>query len=204
MARLDRKVRKRVLLEFPSEHCNATAKRTGRRCERWRLVGSTICPVHGAMAKQVRAAAEKRIALAEARLDIRAVEPRLPGEVMTEAAHIADMAMRNALVTMPSPASEAQVASLMGHTSRAHHMSKVNHEAGLDEARYRLQAGQAAQISDLFTAILNDPELDLTHTQRARIPAVVARVVGAGVNGKSNNGRAQRKSLSMTAHISTA
>ena len=48
-----------------NQQCEAKAKATGRRCER-RVVGGTVCFVHGGNAKQVKAKREQRVALAEA------------------------------------------------------------------------------------------------------------------------------------------
>ena len=50
-----------------SKRCTATAKRTGERCTRARVPGSTVCALHGAKAPQVRDAAERRVAESQAR-----------------------------------------------------------------------------------------------------------------------------------------
>ncbi len=181
MARLEKNVRKRVILEFPPELCSATAKRTGKGCAHYRMVGSTICHSHGGMAKQVKAKAQERIALAIARLDIGAVEPREPGEVLTDALHVVDMVMRNAKLAANHEMTSAEYDKLVQATVRAHHMAKVNHDAGLDERRFRLQEAQAMQMQAVFVRVLN--QLDLTPQQRALLPHLLEREIGAVING---------------------
>lgn len=59
--------------------CSATVRSTGLPCGRWAINGGTVCPSHGGRAPQVKAAAARRVAVAEAqrRLDIPAdVNPR--------------------------------------------------------------------------------------------------------------------------------
>jgi hypothetical protein len=45
----------------PSKQCVAMAKRTGRRCERPRVPGTTVCRLHGGAAPQARAAGQRRV-----------------------------------------------------------------------------------------------------------------------------------------------
>ena len=47
------------------QQCEATAKVTGRRCER-RVVAASVCWVHGLAAKQVRQKQEQRLLVYEA------------------------------------------------------------------------------------------------------------------------------------------
>jgi hypothetical protein len=47
-----------------NQQCSATAKSTGERCER-RVVGTSVCWVHGSAARQVKAKKEQRIVVAE-------------------------------------------------------------------------------------------------------------------------------------------
>lgn len=46
--------------------CVAVSRRTGKPCGSWPVRGSTVCRVHGGGAPQVRAAAARRVAIAEA------------------------------------------------------------------------------------------------------------------------------------------
>jgi hypothetical protein len=53
--------------EIPiAPRCTATAKSTGERCKRRPHPGSNVCVKHGGGARQVRAAAKRRLALGEA------------------------------------------------------------------------------------------------------------------------------------------
>lgn len=59
--------------------CSGTVRSTGLPCGRWAINGGTVCASHGGRAPQVKAAAARRVAVAEAqrRLDIPAnVDPR--------------------------------------------------------------------------------------------------------------------------------
>lgn len=51
--------------------CTARSSRTGERCRKRPMVGSTVCYTHGGMAPQVRNAAERRRAEAEAEQVVR-------------------------------------------------------------------------------------------------------------------------------------
>jgi hypothetical protein len=53
-----------------SDRCTATAKSTGERCKRRPHPGADVCVKHGAGAKQVRAAAKRRLALGEAEKEL--------------------------------------------------------------------------------------------------------------------------------------
>ena len=41
--------------------CGAKSKRTGQPCQRWAILGGTVCIMHGGKAPQVIAAAEERV-----------------------------------------------------------------------------------------------------------------------------------------------
>jgi hypothetical protein len=74
-----------------NEQCSAKAKATGRRCER-RVVGGTVCWVHGGNAKQVKAKREQRVALWEVQEARAATDPvvvvhREPEELLLDALH---------------------------------------------------------------------------------------------------------------------
>jgi hypothetical protein len=48
------------------QRCTARSSRTGRRCGRWATRGAKVCASHGARAPQVKKAAARRVASAEA------------------------------------------------------------------------------------------------------------------------------------------
>lgn len=68
--------------------CRAMSRRSGERCKRAAIRGGTVCAMHGGRAPAVRAAAARRVALAEAETVVsQAVDARGPltlGEVYEE------------------------------------------------------------------------------------------------------------------------
>lgn len=48
------------------QRCTARSSRTGEQCKAWAIRGGTVCSVHGGRAPQVRRAAARRLAAAEA------------------------------------------------------------------------------------------------------------------------------------------
>ena len=48
--------------------CSARSKRSGKPCERWSMVGQTVCAMHGGRSKQAMAKAAQAVELAELRL----------------------------------------------------------------------------------------------------------------------------------------
>jgi hypothetical protein len=50
-----------------AKRCTATVIKTGERCKRARIPGTTVCATHGGSAPQVRAAAQRRVQEARAR-----------------------------------------------------------------------------------------------------------------------------------------
>ena len=67
--------------------CAAKANRSGEQCKLWAIRGAKVCQMHGGRAPQVRAAAAKRVTLAEAL----AQNPRRhPLEILSSALHTVD------------------------------------------------------------------------------------------------------------------
>lgn len=71
-----------------SRQCRATSRRSGERCKRAAIRGGTVCAMHGGRAPSVKAAAARRLALADAEtLVSQTVDARGPltlGEVYEE------------------------------------------------------------------------------------------------------------------------
>lgn len=67
--------------------CTARSKRSGERCKRV-VLGGGVCRMHGGAAPAVRAKQLARVAVQQAALDVRSVNPSLapasPGEVMLD------------------------------------------------------------------------------------------------------------------------
>jgi hypothetical protein len=51
-----------------SRKCSARSKRSGKPCERWSMVGQTVCMMHGGKSQQALEKAEQMIELAELRI----------------------------------------------------------------------------------------------------------------------------------------
>lgn len=79
--------RRRLLRLIPPRMCTAIAS-SGVQCEHYAVVGATVCHKHGAGAPQVRAAAARRVTLAEALLN---GDRRHPQEVLASALHQVDV-----------------------------------------------------------------------------------------------------------------
>jgi hypothetical protein len=86
VARLDRIRRRYVAKAIPSAKCSGRSKRTGKPCEQWAVVGTTVCYMHGGAAGQVRAKAEERVDLA---VRLRQTPQVQPWDVLEQTAHIA-------------------------------------------------------------------------------------------------------------------
>jgi hypothetical protein len=72
------------------QQCEATAKGTGRRCER-RAIAANVCYIHGGRARQVKQKAEQRLAVYDAQVAAQAeptvIERREPEELILDALH---------------------------------------------------------------------------------------------------------------------
>lgn len=73
--------------------CSATAKRTGMRCRRFAIVGSTVCDVPGGKTPNTVAARDRRATIAQLLQHEDPDRPRPLGEVMLDAVHNADVLM---------------------------------------------------------------------------------------------------------------
>jgi hypothetical protein len=152
-----------------AEQCQAMSRQSGQRCRRLANRGATVCQKHGGSAPQVKAAAAKRIALAEAL----AKEPRRhPWEVLEEALHVSDVLMKEARIAVEDEQiTPALVDKLVSALERAHRLAKVNLDAGIDQRRLRLAEAQATQMHAVFTRVL--AQLGLTAEQRAQVPELL-------------------------------
>jgi hypothetical protein len=79
------------------QQCTATAKGTGRRCER-RVIAGNVCYIHGGRAKQVRQKTEQKLALYDAQVaagqDPVAIEQQPPEQLILNALHDVDQVLR--------------------------------------------------------------------------------------------------------------
>ena len=110
--------------------CKATANRTGKRCER-RVVGATVCIMHGGTAPQVKAARQRRLAF-DAAL---AADPRRSAdEVLLDVLHSADHLMRRARAEVDAgEANLDTIRQLVELEERAGKWADKAHDAGVHE-----------------------------------------------------------------------
>lgn len=182
MARLDKTRRARVMKVIPPAQCTATIHRTGKRCTKPANVGSDVCHTHGGNAPQVRAAAEKRVTLAEAM--VKGVK-RQPWEILEDALHAADLLMREATFELGAKGTvtPALMDKFVAAFERAHRLAKVNLDAGIDQRRLQLAEAQAGQMHKVFTRVLD--ALGLTPEQKALVPQLLKREIEGVIVAKA-------------------
>lgn len=173
MARLPKSRRRAVQKLIPPVMCTGTNTQ-GNPCEKWANVGATVCNTHGAAAPQVQAAAERRISLAEALAN---GDRRPPWEILEDCLHIVDMVLQDVVLEVreKGTATPAVLDKLIQAVERAHRLSKVNLDAGIDQRRLRLAETQAGQMQAIFTRVLS--ALHLTPEQKALVPQVLRREI---------------------------
>lgn len=173
MARLNKTRRRAVQKVIPPAKCSGH-RTTGEPCDQWAVVGATVCNTHGASAPQVKAAAEKRVTLAEAMVS---GPKRQPYEVLEDALHAADLLMREAIFELGEggSVSASTMEKFVQAFERAHRLAKVNMDAGIDQRRMRLAEAQAGQMHQVFTRVLAG--LALTPEQKALVPQLLKREI---------------------------
>lgn len=186
MARFNKTRRAAIRNIIPPRKCSGTSQTTGGPCEKYAVIGATVCYKHGAAARQVKAAAAERISLAEALVS---GDRRPPWVVMEDTLHVADVLMQQVLLEVRSTGStSAQVLDkLVSAIERANRLSKTVLDAGVAERRTRLAEAQANQMFAVFTRVLN--ALGLSAEQKARVPELLKREI-AGELAPQINGRA--------------
>lgn len=174
MAGVIEKSRRRALLEqIPPRKCKAMSVRSGQPCKHWAMVGHDVCQTHGGRSRQAKAAAERRMTLAEA---LKTAPRRHPWEVLEDALHVADLLMREARVAVEDGrVTPTLVDKMVAALERAHRLAKVNLDAGIDQRRQSLAETQANQMHKVFTRVLSG--LDLTAEQRAKVPDLLRREI---------------------------
>lgn len=80
-----------------AQRCSARSKATGNQCRRHAILGGGVCVVHGGQAPQVKAAAARRVTLAEA---LASTDRRHPQEVLASALHQVDTMAEHVLDAM--------------------------------------------------------------------------------------------------------
>lgn len=185
--------RKRLLRLIPPRPC-AGHTTSGEPCGNHAVVGATVCHKHGARAPQVRAAAARRISLAEA---LESGDRRHPQEVLASALHGADVLARRtqALLADGDPVTADMIQALLDSIKTQATMAKLVLDASGPEQwsaqeAYRQQADALAKIcQEMARRLGHDPSSDLV---REAFEGAVARVV---------HGRRGRPKPEVRAHL---
>lgn len=149
---------------------------SGARCRRHAIRGGTVCATHGGRAPQVKAAAARRLALAEAQAELEVEAQRLgrvfevePAEAMLAMVHeaAANVAVLRHLVQQLDPSvGPSGIAGSTGSTAKVNEAtphvlvamydaererlvrwSKACRDAGVDERRVQLERQQAELVA---------------------------------------------------------
>ena len=181
MARLKESRRYVVRNIIPPRKCRATTS-AGNPCPRPAIVGAAVCYHHGGNAPQVRAAAERRVTLAEALVT---GDRRPAWEVLEDGLHIVDLVMREVILQVKDEGTvtPAMLDKLIASVERAHRLAKVNLDAGIDQRRLKLAEAQAGQMHRVFSAVLSG--LHLTPEQRALVPGLLKREIEGVLTAKA-------------------
>lgn len=165
--------------ELPPRRCSAKTT-AGDPCGHWRMVGSDVCQTHGGMAPQVRAAALRRVSLAEA---LARADRRPPAEILADTLHTADVMLRRAVeATGAGLATVDELAGVVGHLERAEQFARSVIGLGIEERRTRVAEEQGQAMFDVFSRVLG--ALGLSEEQRALVPELLRREIGALVAGE--------------------
>ena len=173
MARLNKTRREDVKKVLPPTKCGRNT-RAGTPCERWVVIGTTVCYMHGGASPQALVKAEERVSLAEA---LARGDKRHPWDVMEDTLHVADVLMQQVLLEVrdKGAVSPALLDKVVSAIERANRLSKTVLDAGVAERRTRLAEGQAEQMHRFVTQVLR--ALNLTPEQKALVPGAVKGVI---------------------------
>lgn len=180
--------------------CTANTSGSGNRCKKGAIKGGTVCATHGGSAPQVKAAAQRRYALSEARGLVEAYGTELdvePEEAIFSMIRVTagNVILLQDLVAQLEPklgpdgiagrtgnervTNEAKPHVLVSmyneERDRLVRFSKVAAEIGLSDRMVRLAESQAEMLVKIITAIIDDPELALSGEQRKAGRSVAAR-----------------------------
>lgn len=178
--------------------CVATAKGTGRRCERDAIQGGEVCIMHGGKAPQVQRAAKRRLAEGRARrhldeVDVEPIDNPIAAfrDLVSEAVSLKDLlashvaSLDNLRVTDARQGEQvrAEVAAYERAMDRAGRLLSQWVGLGLQELwivqQEKLTSDQAGLAASLAYVTFADEELDLTTEQRAVAVRVLAEYAAA-------------------------
>jgi hypothetical protein len=142
---------------IPPTLCTAKT-RAGEPCKNYCSVGRVTCYLHGGAAGQVVRKAEERVTFAQ----LLQSDPRPVGEVLLDALHNADVAMRDVrarLVEDGQPVTVDQLDRFINLSRLTHHLAKTTVDAGVEVALVNQQRATVEQLgaytADVLLAVLN-------------------------------------------------
>jgi hypothetical protein len=174
--------------------CTARSKRSGERCKAYPVRGATVCNTHGGAARQVRAAAARRLEVEEVETEVRnliafealegvddplAVLSELAARALaTEralAARVNDLAQDDRLRYKASGAGTEQLRAEVALWERWHKqaasLADLLARHNFEERRVRLSEKQGALVVGVLRAVF--ARLALSPEQQAMLPTVV-------------------------------
>jgi hypothetical protein len=160
----------------------AAHNRAGQQCKRNAIPGLNVCRWHGGATQRARAAAQKRVAEAEAKemIERRIGQPlEIPPHeallwcVFESAGNVEVLRIRvqelQDTVSKTKLGEEQLAATVRWYNEerdRLAKFAKLAIDAGVQERQVRLQERQAQAVVDFMTRVLDDPALGLTKEQR--------------------------------------
>jgi hypothetical protein len=148
--------------------CTATSKQSGERCKRRPIPGGAVCVMHGGATPAVKAAAEERLAQAEAEKTVRKLWVGLENAAPVTDPVASLQRLAGALEEM---------ANVLGN--RVNEMNSI--EAGADLAQVRGHAAALDKVTGHLRGLLADMVRLGIAQQRLQLERDQARMVGVAV-----------------------
>lgn len=162
--------------------CAAKSKRSGKRCEAYPMQGTTVCRMHGGQAKQVKAAAVRRLAAERVSEDVKnalAFESLDPVTDPLEAlARLADEAlvMKEALAARVNGLDSIRYSSHGSGTEQLR-AEVALYERALDRSARFLDLLVKSGFEERRVQITREHALQFAHAQRAILDRMLAGVM---------------------------
>lgn len=151
--------RQKIRGAIPPRRCRGR-RSNGQPCQRWAVLGATVCPKHGGAAPQVVEAAHKRVMLAEA---IANLPRRHPFEVMVDALHAADVVARQTQAALSQQTLSAELIEAMLDSIKTQAgMAKLALDSGIDPDRWTAQEVNR-RMGDVVAEICREMARQLGH-----------------------------------------
>jgi hypothetical protein len=167
-----------------SRRCRATAKGSGQQCKRRAAPGAVVCVKHGAGAPQVKAAAQRRLAVAaaarmvaDAGMDLDPLDHllgslyRAYAQMEAWGAMVAEIDERDGLKhhnRFGEQVIHPYVREYNGWVDRRARFAKMCLDAGVAERQVRMVEAQVELAQRAFEAMLGDLDLSDSQRQEAR------------------------------------